>query len=702
LDGPAHKPPAPRPRRGQLLLWGALAAAAGLAVAPLEPNVLEEGIVIHTAERMAQGDHLYRDVISPTAPLPYELLALLFEWLGSEIAVARSFVVGLQVVGTISIYALATRVGAGGLAHLAAAAVAAAPIALIPLFSIFYYTTLAFYLASVAVYAGVRAVDSSRWAVATGALLAAIALCKQSSGVLLAVAFVPLVASAAPAGLRLARAGQLALGGGAIGAATLTLYALRGDLDALFYAQLELAFALASAPSFHTPFINLWPPGELDAAVRESWVMYLPNLYHLRYGLHTAIGAPIAAVTQLLYALPFAVLAATGLVAATRRLPTGLWLHTAFLAAMVLNLFPRSDWGHLVVALPPAAVQIALLLGTLPAVSARVRRAVSAAGVALLMAACAGLGFWLHDLSGAPSFGPRLPLRPISRATLGPALPRVIHYLRGHAQPGEAIFVARQEPLLYFATETTNPTPFEGVLPGLRELQEPVILEALEQGVRFVVMSDIDQPHYTFYSDELPAVWSYLERHYRIPLGFRLDDASWITVLERGPDRGATAIDLLEVRPDARAWTLERDGHIQPIEGVPQRLAARQLKRPLPIVLGSHGGGVDFELDIPVGAVFQAAVGYRGLVSVDHRYVHPPGTTAVVSIRPKGADAFEELAALSIDDRPAAGRRWRPIEADLARFEGSRATLRLAFRARRPLGRDRLAWFGSPRIALRR
>jgi hypothetical protein len=90
------------------------------------------------------------------------------------------------------------------------------------------------------------------------------------------------------------------------------------------------------------------------------------------------------------------------------------------------------------------------------------------------------------------------------------------------------------------------------------------------------------------------------------------------------------------------------------------------------------------------------------------RQVNPKGITdhrwqKAGTDRTRGPpDAFEELAALSIDDRPAAGRRCRPIEADLARFEGSRATLRLAFRARRPLGRDRLAWFGSPRIALRR
>ncbi|HEY5656245.1 MAG TPA: hypothetical protein VIY27_00505, partial [Myxococcota bacterium] len=382
------------------LLWGALAAAAGLAAAPLEPNVLEEGIVVHIAERMLQGDHLYRDVISHTGPLPYELLAALFRALGAEIAVARGSVVALQGLGTLALYALARRAGAGALAHAAAAVVTVAPLLLIPLFSTFFYTTLAFYLGLVAVYAGLRAADSPGWALTTGALLAGIALCKQSTGVAFSATLLPLAALGARPGLRLRRAGQIALGGAAVAAAVLALYALRGDLRALVSAQLELGLALARAASFRTPFINLWPPGALDPAIRESWVMYLPSLYHLRHGLHAVIGAPMIALTQLLYALPFAALAATALAAWAGRLTPGARLHAAFLLAMSLNLFPRADWGHLVVSIPPALVQILLLCGERGAAPGGLRRAAGAALVTLLGVAGCGVALWLHDLSG--------------------------------------------------------------------------------------------------------------------------------------------------------------------------------------------------------------------------------------------------------------------------------------------------------------
>jgi hypothetical protein len=60
-----------------------------------------------------------------------------------------------------------------------------------------------------------------------------------------------------------------------------------------------------------------------------------------------------------------------------------------------------------------------------------------------------------------------------------------------------------------------------------------------------------------------------------------------------------------------------------------------------------------------------------------------------------------QLLVIAIDDRPAGGPRWRSVEADLSRFAGQRASLRLEFRAERSRGRDGLAWFDGPHIALR-
>jgi hypothetical protein len=677
------------------IAWSGIAIAIGAIAAPLDPNLLEEGIVVHTAERMLAGDHLYRDILIHTAPLPYELLALLYRVFGASIEVARITVVVLQGIAVGLLFATLRRGGAGVLAHPGAAAIAAAPILLVPLFSTFFYTTLAFYLGVIALYTALRGLESSPWAFATGVLLACVALCKQSAGVVLVATLVPAMLVSAEAPVRLRRVSWVVAGGALMTLLTLALYLLRGDLGALWFAQVEIPLSLAARDTFRTPLINLWPPGKLDPIVQESWVMYLPSLYHMRYGLFAVIGPAIVVATQLLYLFPFAALGLTALAGVLGRATPLLWLNGAFLAAMTLNLVPRADWGHLVVALPPALVQGLLLV---PGLRRAPTRPIAIAVLVALLSATAFVGVWLHRIAGEPTFGPRVPLKPVSRAYRTPALPRVIHYLRRQVQPGEAIFVPRQEPLLYFATETTNPTPFEGVLPGLPELQEETILEALAS-VRFVVMSDIDQPIYTYYADELPAVQDYLERHFAIPPDFPKDDHSWITVLRRSQDRGETLIDLVDLREQGRPWMLNRYNEEVDANVTPQRLATRHLNRPLPVALDDHGGGIDFELEIPEDAVFQAGVGYRGLVSVDYQYEHPRGTTLAVSIRRAGQLRFDRVAQLKIDDSPRGGRSWRALQADLAPWAGEQVTLRLAVQARGGIRGDRLSWWGSPRIA---
>jgi len=348
--------------------------------------------------------------------------------------------------------------------------------------------------------------------------------------------------------------------------------------------------------------------------------------------------------------------------------------------------------------LPPAFVQSMLLIGTR---AGRAQpegsrgRSLALALVALLAISTGVTGIWLHHIAGPAVFGPRVPLRPVSRAYRSSAVPRVIHYLRRHAREGEAIFVARQEPLLYFATDTRNPTPFEGVLPGLREWEEPIILDALAN-VRYVVVSDIDQPTYTYYGDELPKVWAYLERHFQVPRNYPIDDASWITALERGPDLGPAVIDL--VSAPGRAWVRDADGVEHPATERPQHIATRLLHRPLPIALGPRGGGIDFVVHVPEGAVFRAAVGFRALVSIDDQYIHPPGATTLVELG--SGDAFETVASLRVDDGLRAGRRWTPLTADLSAWAGRDVTLRLEVEVADPLPPGTLSWFGSPRITV--
>src|SRR5262245_6119268 len=598
-------------------LWALCGAAACLSVAGLEPNLVEEGLVVHVAERLLRGEHLYRDVVFFTGPLPFELLGALFRLFGAELGVARAAQAAAHGAATAATFALARRAGAPALAHLAAALVASAPLLLFPLFSIYYYTPLAFSLGSLAAWAALRGADDARFAAATGALVAAVALCKQTLGLVLAAGLFAVVDAGAPAGARRARAGALALAAAAAAALTLGLAAARGDLGPLVRSLVVVPLSLGD--HYRSPFPNLWPPGRLAPEIEASKVLYLPNLWLLGQGVFAHVTAPSRAVvlaTQILYALPALALVATAAARLAGPLPRAVLCNAALLLALGTNLFPRADWGHLVYALPSAGVQLVLLAAAaLRGVADRGRVALAlgaATGVVALARVDAGIARWLMADSGPPTWGPAVPLRPVSPVYRLPSVPRVIHFLRERIAPGEPIFVARAEPLRYFATGATNPTPYGGVLPVENAEQEERILAALPR-VRYVVMSDVDQPSWTYYSDELPRVQAHLERFYEISRYFPLDDASWLIVLERGPDRGATAIDLIEARSGARAFVGDAPGEERAEPAPPPRLVTRQNRRPLAMRVGRYGGGLDFELEVPAGARFEAGVGLRGM-----------------------------------------------------------------------------------------
>ena len=221
--------------------------------------------------------------------------------------------------------------------------------------------------------------------------------------------------------------------------------------------------------------------------------------------------------------------------------------------------------------------------------------------------------------------------------------------------------------MIYFATDTRNPTPYGGVIPGMRDEQQRVILEALET-VRYVVMSDIDQQVYTYYQDELPAVQRHLERHFRVPSDFFKKGVLrggwfWLAVLEPGPDRGETAADFIDMRSEARPWIRHSGGGRSPTEVHDEKMAVRLNRRYLAFALGVKGGGIDFELDIPAGSVFQGDVGYAIATGVDEVYKHPRNARLSVAVGRGGSDGeFEELAAVEVlksETSGTAGRRSR-------------------------------------------
>jgi hypothetical protein len=212
-------------------------------------------------------------------------------------------------------------------------------------------------------------------------------------------------------------------------------------------------------------------------------------------------------------------------------------------------------------------------------------------------------------------------------------------------------------------------------------------------------MSDIDQPVMTYYRDELPAVQAQLERHFRMPAELLGGGAQWLVVLEPGPDRGATAIDLIERADAARPFQRDRSGSVVDGPRFTDRISTRYNRRPLGFELGARGGGLDFELELPPGAVFQGDVGLLFVNGYESIYRLPPRSLVRVSIGRDGA--FTTIAETPVRTREVDFRRWTPLEADLSAWAGQRVTLRIEFVTTQMPARHDRGFVGSPRIALR-
>jgi 4-amino-4-deoxy-L-arabinose transferase-like glycosyltransferase len=694
------------PLRVAAMTWGFAGAAACATMAVLEPNLVEEGFPLHVAQRLLAGEHLYRDIVFYTGPLPFELLALLFRIFGESVLVARAVVVALHGITSAATFGLARRAGSGALAHVAAAIVVVSPMLLFPLYSIYFHTTLAMSLTVLAVYAAVRATESIGWACAAGVLAASVALSKQTVGATLGLGLLLTLWRVTSPERRTAAVGGFVVGSAGVALVSLLAFAASGTLGDMVTALVVTPLSLSDA--FRMPFPNFWPPGVLDNYTRVNWPYYLPGLYVI-LAHPPPLPRVLCLATQLLYAAPVAVLVATLGRGVRRRLPAPVWLNGVGLLAASTNLHPRADWGHLALALPATAVQL-VLLAAVP-VGGRAPRAsralVAASLVAALLSAGATAGAYIHATSGPPTFGPRVPLRPVTDIYRTPAVPRVIDYLRTHTRPGEEIFVARQEPFLYFATETRNPTRYEGILHGLVRQQQEEILSVLPD-LRFVVMSELDSPPMGIYSQELPAVYAALERYFRVPDDFPVDAAQWILVLERGPDRGASAVDFVAGRKAGRPWMRDRYGTTRWVDPAVMPVGnSRNLRRPLFTLMGELGGGIDFSFDVPRNAVFQAGLGLGTLVTSLGIIQQDVDMRCFVRVR--SAYRQEVLQSVMVPADPSGDRGWQSIEADLSAYAGQRITLRLETVPTAPLPGParamatpiRWVWWGSPRIAVR-
>ena len=682
-------------KRDRLATWlyvvlGALCASS---VMYFEPNLLEEGLIVHFAGRMVGGEQLYEDLVFFTGPLPFEVLALMARLFGNGVEAGRGVVVLLAGLCTGAFYQIVRSTEAGWLTHLATWAMALASILLFPMLSLFFYSTIAMYLAVLATYCAVRSNESFGWAFACGCAMGAVALTKQNVGLVLILGLFCLIGWTATPSRRFRIATWVAGGGLFVFALVLIRYGVQGNLWPFIDAVGLMPFRLGE--SFGSPYINFIPVGSLDSDLPAGH--YLPWAWSNLFRTVGPPSWPVVTFTQILYGLPGLAL---GMVIfrhfLLRKTPNALFYLSALVVALWVQMYPRADWGHLVYALP---VSFGLLVATVAPWAQRMGRpfagALATSGLFVLVGASAWMWLTLEGAAGPPFAPPFVKLRPVSPVIQNPDFRRVIDYLRQSVEPGEFIWVARAEPLLYEATATQNPTRYGGVMPGLTDIQDPELLRTLGK-VRYVVMSDADSPNTQYLRESLPETQKYLEQHFSVPNAF-IKAGAGVFVLRRGPDRGATLVDLYSQTDLGRRFVRDFSGRRSEFRREPLKFETRFNRRPLAVPVGAQGGGIDYSLQVPADAVLEFSLGVGALFVGAHPFYQVARSRFDVFIKTSGD--FERLFSISYDQmRREDSGKWTDYQIDLSRWGGESATLRFEVVPEGPQRRLGVAWWGSPRL----
>ena len=397
-------------------------------------NLLDEGFVLHVAERVLQGQVPYRDFFTQLTPGAFLALAGVFAVTGPSVIAGRWVTVALGLLITLLLYRCARRLASRPTAALAALA--------FPVWGIgqgWFYPNYSWFALAASVgaldcllcavsagtyqgphvrqqatgrpdHAGRRSNDGAAgfanshlgtrrsalvpWAAAAGVLCGLAAFCKQNMGLYVLVALLGALLLAGPTGWRrrLLGAAVMAFAALPVPLALVAWLAANGALAA-FYRDAVVIPLTVFPREMAAPYPPFWPPWPLpgDPPGQGAWAFRL-----------------VCLLPPLPYGLALANLLLTSTIhrrslAPGRRAACAAWL--AFGLAIWATAFPRADFDHVQVALGPAFVIGAAMFESAGRVAARRRvwRLWGAPDGGVQGAACKVQGF---GLQGAPAVPP--------------------------------------------------------------------------------------------------------------------------------------------------------------------------------------------------------------------------------------------------------------------------------------------------------
>ena len=411
----------------------------------------DEGIVLQGAQRILDGQVLYRDFFSFYTPGSYYLFALLFKLFGSSMLVARTALSLCGGIFSVLTYLIARRVCERWSSVLAAYLVT---LCVLPnRFAVLHNwdSTLFAYLT---LYCAILLLQRPHWfwALAMGTLASLTALFEQSKGV-------GLIAGLATGYVILIYFRRIRFRPRDIALA----------LVGLAWPALAVAAYFAAERALPQMMVDLLWPIQHYSSVNTVPFGYIP----VRGGLGQLItdAAPMQAVLMSLVFL------SCWSVSALPLLAPGIFMYSAFqlkkrvsgerfsyyilccsgIAGLLLSvLVTRKDFMHLLHIAPVAFLILAWIMDG-KEIGLRITEPLRPALSSLFLLVFSTLGLMGLVQNAAAQRRVNTPRGVLRVAEKETALP----YLLAHTTPGETIFVYPYRPLYYFLTATSNPSAFE-------------------------------------------------------------------------------------------------------------------------------------------------------------------------------------------------------------------------------------------------
>jgi 4-amino-4-deoxy-L-arabinose transferase-like glycosyltransferase len=456
----------------------------------------DEGILLQGAQRILQGQVLYRDFFSLVTPGSYYWTAMLFKAFGSSILVARAALMVYGGVFSVLAYLLARRVCSRWSALLAAYLAA---LVCLPYTFVMLHNWDGVLLAYLALYFSVRFLERPCWAwsAAAGLLASLTCLCDQSIGIGLVLGLALGLSAVMLGGPHRTKftSGQVC---GALAAFAFPLVTTL----AYFTAQHGLSQMLADClwPLHHYSAVNKTSYGRIEltdsnrhALVVGPWPLRLFKLFVL---------SPCFLIPTLpILGIGFFGYYSTRL--RKRKLAHQITDYYVLVSATMTGMLVstvatgRPDLVHIIYQTPVfilvlawcldgSCVRTRLLNSTRPVLVLCICLSFTALGMALLLSPL-GAHCTLHTRRGD--------LR-------GPRRDEVIEELQARVQAGQKVFVYPYEPLYYYLTATSNPTRYAFLMPGMNtaEQRSAAIHELAVDRTPVVVF----QPSFT---EKIPSIW---------------------------------------------------------------------------------------------------------------------------------------------------------------------------------------------------